>query len=151
MNFFLSTLMIWGSWGNLPSHLVHNFIDRYYFGRSYPKLHKELDRPVIIYGKRHRILFHDLSWAIFIARKLYPGDINAEKSACLHLEIDESCSKDKEFRKFLEKWARRTARQDKQNRKLMKKIQERNKSSKRRPKKQKDYNYWFKFFQKVAS
>lgn len=121
----------------MPKHIVHNAIDRYYFGRSYPKLHKALDRPVKFLGKRHRILFHDATWAIYIARKIYPGDINAEKSACLHLEIDKMCSENKEFKKFLEEWVQRTARKNKQIKNLFKKIQEKNTNSKRRRKKRK--------------
>ena len=97
----------------MPSHRIHFYINRLYFGRIYPRIHKTMDKPVKYYGRGHRILFHTDIWAIYIAQKEYPGDLDAEKSALLHLEYDRICSRDPEYREFLENLAKRGVKQRK--------------------------------------
>ena len=83
-----------------------------------------MDRPVKVYGKGHRKLFHDVHWARFIAQMEYPADPYAEKSALLHLEFDFWCSEDKEFKDLLEKWAKDKIKERKSWKKTTKIIQE---------------------------
>ena len=106
----------------MPSHRVHLEVDRWYLGRTYPRIHKVMDRPVKIYGRRHRILFHDIPWAIHIANSEYPGDFLAEKSACLHLEYDKLCSRDKDSKKFFERWAKKQVLNRKKAKRLKKQL-----------------------------
>jgi len=113
----------------LPKHEGHNFIDRVCLGRSFPRLHRALDKPVFFLGKYHRELFHDLTTAYFIAHQTYPNDPRAVESARLHIYYDEFCSRDPEYRRYLEKMAK----SDKQRRKANR--------SKRRRKKKKDDDF----------
>jgi hypothetical protein len=82
---------------------VHCYADRVWFEKSYYKIHRKIDEPVAYLGRAHRVLFHDLPSACAIARTCYPNDPKAEESACLHIYLDEVCSKDPEYKKLLEK------------------------------------------------
>jgi len=73
-----------------------------FFGRSYKKIHKEMDKPFRKLGRRHRIMFHDPVSAIRIAQRHYPGDLVAIRAALFHITIDEICTRDPEFKKTLE-------------------------------------------------
>jgi hypothetical protein len=86
----------------LPKFVVHAYVSRLFFGKSYWKVHREMDRPFKYLGRRHRILFHDFSSAYAIASELYPGDFNAVQAAWLHIHLDEQCSNDPELRRWLE-------------------------------------------------
>lgn len=98
---------------SLPSHAVHNYIDRVYLGRTFPRLHRRLDQPIFLLGRYHRTLFHDLATAYLIASKTYPNDERAIWSAYLHVYYDELCSADPQYRRYLE----HMAKIDKQKRK----------------------------------
>jgi len=89
----------------VPGWDVHAYADRVYFGRSYYKIHREMDWPYKILGKDHRKFFHDPISASIIAEQCYPGDPNAEEAAFLHIILDQLCSENPEFRKLLEKFA----------------------------------------------
>jgi hypothetical protein len=41
------------------------------------------------------------------ARSLYPGDERAVQAAVFHIQLDEMCSENSAFKKFIETWARR--------------------------------------------
>ena len=84
-------------WFLLPSHKVHCYVDRTLFGRSYWRVHRQIDMPYLFLGKKHRVLFHDPFTAIAIAQRLYPGDPMAEEAALVHLHIDSVCSSDPFF------------------------------------------------------
>ena len=86
----------------MPSHKIHNFIDRQLFGKSYWRLHRALDAPYIFMGKRHRVLLHDCFTSTLLARQLYPTDPRAEQAALVHCQLDTLCSSDPNFRKQLE-------------------------------------------------
>jgi len=94
----------------LPGPKVHEFIDRLFFGKSYRKIHREMDKPFKILGRRHRELFHDATWAYIVASKLYPGDPNAVLAAQCHIIYDEICSRNPQFRMYLEMLARSNSR-----------------------------------------
>jgi len=86
----------------MPSHKVHNFIDRQLFGKSYWRLHRALDTPYIFMGKHHRVLLHDGFTSALLARQLYPTGPRAEQAALVHCQLDRLCSNDPHFRKQLE-------------------------------------------------
>lgn len=90
----------------MPNLLVHEFIDETFFGRSFKKLHRAIDKPVFYLGRRHRVLFHDPVSASLIAQKLYPNDKDAILAAHYHILFDEECSKDPEYKKNLENMAK---------------------------------------------
>jgi len=86
----------------LPDMRVHTYIDRWILGKSYPKIHKEMDRPFKRLGRRHRSMFHDSVSAIAIAQRLYPGDPVAVRAALHHIYFDNICSNNPEFKETLE-------------------------------------------------
>jgi hypothetical protein len=100
----------------MPGHRVHCYVDRLLFGKSYWRLHRALDKPVIFLGKRHRVLFHDGFSSAVIAQRLYPGDPRAVEAALVHVQLDNFCSSNPDFAKTLKLFAeydanqRRTAR-----------------------------------------
>jgi hypothetical protein len=89
----------------LPGWDVHAYADRVNFGKSYYKLHKEMDWPYKFFGKDHREFFHDPLSALIIAERCYPGDPNAVEAAYFHILLDQQCSDDPEYKKLLEKFA----------------------------------------------
>ena len=76
----------------LPSHKVHRFLDRQLFGRSFSRVHVEIDWPYWILGSKHRIFFHDPVSACAIAQKCYPDDNDAVLAGLYHICLDEMCS-----------------------------------------------------------
>ena len=86
----------------MPGHDVHLYVDTIFFGRTYPRIHYEMDKMVSYYGYNHRIFFHDEVWARDIALREYPGDLYAILSAWLHILTDNLCTEDPQFRKLLE-------------------------------------------------
>jgi hypothetical protein len=100
----------------MPSHKLHCYMDRMCFGRTFRKLHRALDRPYCVLGRKHRIVFHDGWSATEVAKKLYPSDPVAQEAAVLHIQLDEMCSKDKFFHDELKKWAELDAREQKRAR-----------------------------------
>lgn len=102
----------------MPSHLVHAYLDRLYFGKAYWKVHKLIDSAYPFFGGKHRIFWHDLQSAIAIAVDSYPNDQNAINSALLHIQTDDACSANPLLRKQLEMLAKAEA---KKRRKLRKK------------------------------
>jgi len=96
-----------------PNHEVHCYVDRRFTGKEYPNVHKSLDWPVFVLGRGHRVLYHDYITAMVLARKNYPFDPNVEIIPVLHIDFDEICSADPEYRKVLEKKAREASKQRK--------------------------------------
>jgi hypothetical protein len=88
----------------LPGHKVHRLIDKIFFGKTYPKVHRRMDEPYLYLKRNHRILFHDMPSAYLIAKDAYPEDPNAILAAHYHIVYDEICSKDPGYRKFLEQY-----------------------------------------------
>ena len=89
----------------MPGWRVHRYLDIVFFGKSYSKIHRKMDAPVVFLGRRHRILFHDPLAALVIAQECYPGDPDAVESAYLHILTDELCTSDPVYKKFLEQLA----------------------------------------------
>jgi hypothetical protein len=116
-------------WVLLPSHKIHCFVDRKLFGKSYWRLHRQIDMPYLFLGREHRVLFHDPVTAVAIARKLYPGDPRAEEAALVHIQLDMHCSSNRFFAQWLEIWAEKDARERKSARKKKAKPKKRRVSS----------------------
>ena len=86
----------------MPSHRVHTYMDRQLFGMSYWRLHRAIDKPYLVFGRRHRIFFHDFPSAVSVARHYFPGNLQAEEAAVLHVHLDNMCSQDRFFKRRLE-------------------------------------------------
>jgi len=100
----------------MPSHKLHCFMDRMCFGKSYRKLHEALDKPYLVLGRKHRVIFHDGWSAMEVAKRVCWGDPVALEAAALHLYLDEKCSHDRAFHEELKRWAERDAQERKQAR-----------------------------------
>jgi hypothetical protein len=87
------------------------------FGKSYWRLHRQIDMPVLFLGKKHRVLFHDFFTPVVIAQRLYPGDPMAEEAALVHVQIDSLCSSDPFFKRQLEFFAEQEAKERRSSRK----------------------------------
>ena len=61
----------------MPSRRVHLYVDMLPFSRTYPKVHKELDKALKRLGHRHRAVGHNTFSAFAAASKNYPSDANA--------------------------------------------------------------------------
>lgn len=61
-----------------------------------------MDAPVVYLGKSHRVLFHDYVSAYAIAKDSYPDDPNAVLAAFYHILLDQLCSENPEYKKYLE-------------------------------------------------
>ncbi len=101
----------------MPSHMVHAYVDRLYFGRVYWKVHRQMDSAYQYFRGKHRIFWHDPISACAIAADSYPGDENAISAGLLHIRIDYTCSSDPFFHKQL--WL--LAKEDTQKRRHAKK------------------------------
>ena len=80
------------------------------FGKSYWRVHREMEKPYIVLGRKHRVLFHDPCSALAIARKWYPGDPDAKLAALFHIYIDNACSENPALKAQLELLASREAK-----------------------------------------
>jgi hypothetical protein len=87
----------------LPKHKTHNFADKLWFGRSFPKVHEALDLPYVIYGRRHRRFFHTYKEAYPIGY-VVSGEAKGALSGVFHVWLDRVCSEDKVFKRWLD-WA----------------------------------------------
>lgn len=87
----------------MPGLQIHAYVDKLLFGRSYWRVHREMDRPYRYLGKYHRVLFHDPAFAYMIARKQYPNDSNAVAAAQSHIVLDNVCTAYPAYKTYLEK------------------------------------------------
>ena len=107
----------------MPSHKIHAYVDRLNFGRVYWKVHRGIDWAYPSLGRYHRVYGHDSVSALAIAAEAYPGDVNAQTSAMLHLQTDILCSCDPTFHKLLEYEAELDAKMRRRSRKKHGKLQ----------------------------
>ena len=105
------------------------------FGRSYWKLHRAIDKPYLVFGRRHRMFFHDFPSAVGVARIYFPGNFQAEEAAMFHVHLDNLCSQDLFFKGHLEILANSYYRNKRKSGKKRKKA----KRSVRRPKEVNDF------------
>jgi hypothetical protein len=90
----------------LPGPKIHRLIDLMYFNKSYWKIHHYMDKPVFFLRANHRVLFHDVGSALAIAEKTYPGDPNAKVAALLHIQVDNLCTANPQFKMQLESYVK---------------------------------------------
>jgi hypothetical protein len=102
----------------LPSYLVHCKVSKALFGKSYWRIHKAIDSAYPIWGRYHRRYFHDNVSAMGFAQSLYPGDEKALQAAKFHLQLDELCSENPAFRKWLESWAKKKVKKRRSGKKV---------------------------------
>ena len=86
----------------LPSHRVHTYMDWQLFGRSFWRIHRLIDKPYLVFGRKHRMFFHTIPEAVMIARRYFPGDFQAEEAAAFHVHLDNTCSEDMFYKRRLE-------------------------------------------------
>ena len=74
----------------MPSHKTHRQIDRYFFGRSYDRIHKFKDLPARWLGPSHRrVLHNNVMHNLILGALIYPNDpYRAALSAILHDKAD---------------------------------------------------------------
>ena len=105
----------------MPSHRVHEFMSRVFLGKGYRKIHRSMDSAYAVLGRSHRVLFHDVQSCYLIATAEYPNDPNAISAALLHIELDELCSFNPGYRRYLEKMAELEAEERRRKRKKRRK------------------------------
>lgn len=66
-------------------HYQHLAIDRAFLGKEFPHVHKILDNPRFLFGKKHRKVNHNICFCMLIGR-MY--GLLAYYSALLHLICD---------------------------------------------------------------
>ena len=77
-----------------------------------------IDSPYKVLGRGHRKYYHDYSSVVGFARSLYPGDERAVQAAVFHIQLDEMCSEDPAFKKYIETWAKRRVKKRKSKKKI---------------------------------
>jgi hypothetical protein len=85
----------------MPKHQTHRFVDKLLLGKTYGEVHKALDHPYIILGRKHRCIFHSLPEA-FLVGSLVSSDLRGGLVGMLHTWLDTKCSENKEFKRLIE-------------------------------------------------
>jgi hypothetical protein len=116
----------------LPKHKTHNYADKLWFGKSFPKVHRAIDLPYIFCGRSHRRFFHTYKEAYCLGY-IASAEAKGALSGAFHVWLDEECSRDKGFKRWLDWAAREDARFTKQIAKQTKRIQQ-SRANKRREK-----------------
>ena len=112
----------------MPSHRAHTYVDRQIFGKSYWKVHSNMDKPYLWMGRNHRKWFHTPVWSRAIAQKCYPDDYRALLAGYYHITIDRLCTENPGFKANLEF----LAYMDAKKRKEMRTNRDKRKSASRR-------------------
>ena len=84
----------------MPSRDIHRLIDLLILGRDFGWLHRAIDAPCVVLGRRHRILFHDERVDPLITF-LLTNDLDAAIAHYLHIKLDKMCSRDRRLEKIL--------------------------------------------------
>lgn len=85
----------------MPGHKAHRYVDKLLFGKEYTTVHEAIDRPYIAYGRGHRRFFHTYPES-YVLGSIASGDAWSGTAGITHVWLDNTCSKDKTFRKCLE-------------------------------------------------
>jgi len=135
----------------VPGHRVHCYVDRVLFGKTYWRLHRQMDCAVFWLGKNHRRLYHDIPTAVFIAKTLYPSDPNNEEAAFTHIWLDTFCTAYPIWKMFLEQLAYADARRRKRERQEKKRRRGRQQVSRAREQKLlREFCNNFRFFKMMV-
>lgn len=84
----------------MPTSYIHKKISKILLDKSCENTNKFIDYPVKIFGKKHRILFHDPISALIIG--IACDGLEGAASGLLHIATDSYCSKYPIVRKILE-------------------------------------------------
>jgi hypothetical protein len=90
----------------MPGHKVHRYVTRLFFGKSYSEVHKALDRAYVFAGRKHRRFFHEPLEA-YVMGNVASLDGKGGHVALLHIWLDNECTENRDFKKFVELMARR--------------------------------------------
>jgi hypothetical protein len=85
----------------MPKHKVHNYSDKLLFSKNFAKIHRAIDRPYVFLGRKHRSVFHTFEEAYYLGC-IVGGGHTAGAAGMFHVWLDQECSKDKNFKKWLE-------------------------------------------------
>ena len=89
----------------MPSRRVHRYVSRLLLGKSFDKVHRVIDAPYGLLGKKHRVLLHDPISAAMIGSTA-SRDRYAAFAALTHVAVDVMCSRNRTLREILELMAR---------------------------------------------
>jgi hypothetical protein len=107
----------------MPKHKVHLYVDRTVLGKAHPKVHKALDSPIKLLGRKHRVVFHSLPEAFAIGA-LAESSLEGGLAGVLHVITDTQTTKHRHLKNTLEQLAELTS-QTKKPRNKPKKTRER--------------------------
>lgn len=68
----------------MPGRRVHEWLDKLVLGRAHPEVHRLMDSPSLVLGKRHRVLFHSPLELVL----LFGDDPEKLAAALLHVWLD---------------------------------------------------------------
>jgi hypothetical protein len=85
----------------MPKHKVHLYVDRTVLGKAHPKVHKALDAPIKLLGKKHRVVFHSLPEAFAIGA-LAESSFEGGFAGVLHVITDTQTTKHKPLKETLD-------------------------------------------------
>jgi hypothetical protein len=114
----------------MPKHKLHRYVDKVIYGKSFPEVHRALDLPYIFLGKKHREVFHTLDEA-FMMGSIASQDPRGGFAGLTHVWLDRECSRDKDFRRFVEFMAHQDQLMEKEMRRLKKQTKKRKRKRKR--------------------
>ena len=89
----------------MPKHKTHRYFTRLLLGKSYGRVHRQIDLPYLWLGRQHRALFHTYHDA-FCVGYLLSGEWRGGMAGLYHVWLDRKCSEDRRFKKFMD-WAAR--------------------------------------------
>ncbi|UCE29058.1 MAG: hypothetical protein JSV85_07325 [Candidatus Bathyarchaeota archaeon] len=85
----------------MPEHKIHHFLSRLLLGECFPTVDKAIDKPAKIMGRAHRKVNHTY-WEAFVIGVLESATLKGGIAGCLHVLLDNVCSRHRDFKKFLE-------------------------------------------------
>ncbi len=89
----------------MPSHRIHRYVSKLLLGDAFSEVHVAIDAPYRILGRKHRRLFHSPKEA-FVVGYLSSTRPGAGLAGLLHSRLDQQCSKNRKFKKWVE-WMER--------------------------------------------
>jgi hypothetical protein len=93
----------------MPKHKVHTYVDRIVLGKPHPKVHKALDAPIKLLGRKHRVVFHSLPEAFAIGT-IAESSLEGGFAGVLHVITDTQTTKHKQFKNTLQQLAELNSR-----------------------------------------
>lgn len=108
----------------MPSRRAHNYVNRLIFGKPFPEVNRAIDSAYLFAGRGHRRFFHKPEEA-FIMGNLATLDYRGGQVGLFHAWLDKMCSKDKEFKKWLEFMAKQDILRRNQMRRMVERARER--------------------------